>query len=105
MAIDSEKADIIVPENKFAKMRGVWFMPTVGMLKRWLKRTGFVDVKMIDISVTDHEEQRKTEFMPFESLSDFLDPSDREPHDRRLSDTGQSGYLGGAGELKSELSE
>ena len=76
MAIDSEKADVIVPKNKFAKMRGVWFMPTVGMLKRWLKRTGFTDVKIIDISVTDQQEQRKTDFMPFESLNDFLDPSD-----------------------------
>ena len=76
MAIDSEEVDVIVPRNKFAKMRGVWFMPTVGMLKRWLHRTGFTDVKIIDVSVTDHHEQRKTEFMPFESLSDFLDPSD-----------------------------
>ncbi|MDB4767075.1 tRNA 5-methoxyuridine(34)/uridine 5-oxyacetic acid(34) synthase CmoB [bacterium] len=76
MAIDSEKADVIVPKHKFAKMRGVWFMPTVGMLKRWLRRTGFVDVKVIDVSVTDQQEQRKTDFMPFESLSDFLDPND-----------------------------
>jgi len=74
MAIDSDSADVIVPENKFAKMRGIWFMPTVGMLKRWLQRTGFEDVRIIDVSVTDASEQRRTDFMPFESLTDFLDP-------------------------------
>ena len=74
MAIDSEDANVIVPKDKFAKMRGVWFMPTVGMLKRWLQRTGFAEIEVIDVSVTDASEQRKTPFMPFESLSDFLDP-------------------------------
>ena len=74
MAIDSESEDVIVPKDKFAKMRGIWFMPTVGMLKLWLRRTGFAEIKVVDVSVTDANEQRKTEFMPFESLSDFLDP-------------------------------
>lgn len=78
MAINSEDADVIVPKDKFAKMRGIWFMPTVGMLKRWLRRTGFRDIEIIDVSVTDANEQRKTEFMPFESLSDFLDPKNAE---------------------------
>ncbi len=76
MAIDSPDADVIVPPGKFAKMRGVWFMPTIGMLKRWLDRTGFADVMVIDVSVTDENEQRRTDFMPFESLRDFLDPAD-----------------------------
>lgn len=76
MAIDSRDADVIVPEDRFAKMRGVWFMPTTGMLKRWLKRTGFSDVKVIDVSITGDDEQRPTDFMPFESLGDFLDPLD-----------------------------
>ena len=74
MAMESDSADVIVPEDKFAKMRGIWFMPTVGMLKRWLKRTGFAEIEIIDVSVTDASEQRRTDFMPFESLSDFLDP-------------------------------
>ncbi len=76
MAIESDSADVIVPKNKFAKMRGIWFMPTVGMLKRWLKRIGFEEIEVVDVSVTDASEQRKTPFMPFESLSDFLDPND-----------------------------
>ena len=76
MAIDSDTAEVVVPEDRYMKMRGIWFVPTIGMLKRWLARTGFVDVKVVDVSVTDSSEQRKTDFMPFESLSDFLDPVD-----------------------------
>jgi len=51
-------------------------VPTIGMLKRWLDRAGFVDVKVVDVSVTDLTEQRRTDFMPFESLADFLDPEE-----------------------------
>ena len=76
MAVDSEKADVIVPEDRYMKMRGIWFVPTIGMLKRWLDRAGFVDVKVVDVSVTDLTEQRRTDFMPFESLADFLDPEE-----------------------------
>ena len=76
MAIDSQRVEVIVPEDRYMKMRGIWFVPTVGMLLRWLLRCGFVDVKVVDVSVTDSSEQRSTAFMPFESLADFLDPAD-----------------------------
>ena len=76
MAIDSDGTDIVVPEDRYMKMRGIWFVPTIGMLKRWLVRAGFVDVKVVDVSVTDSAEQRRTPFMPFESLSDFLDSAE-----------------------------
>lgn len=74
MAIDSDSPEVVVPENRYMKMRGIWFVPTIGMLKRWLDRAGFVDVAVVDVSVTDSSEQRRTDFMPFESLTDFLDP-------------------------------
>jgi tRNA (mo5U34)-methyltransferase len=73
MATESQQADVIVPAGRYMKMRGIWFVPSIGMLKRWLDRTGFVDVEIVDVSVTDSTEQGKTDFMPFESLSDFLD--------------------------------
>ena len=77
MAIDSMEADLVVPEDRYMKMRGIWFVPTIGMLKRCLVRTGFAEIKIVDVSVTAASEQRRTEFMPFESLDDFLDASDR----------------------------
>jgi tRNA (mo5U34)-methyltransferase len=47
----------------------------------WLKRCGFVDVNIVSQEVTTVDEQRATEWMSFESLSDYLDPAD---HSRTL---------------------
>jgi len=35
-----------------------------------------VDIEIIDESITTHEEQRKTEWMPYDSLEDALDKND-----------------------------
>jgi tRNA (mo5U34)-methyltransferase len=46
-----------------------------------LRRAGFSDVRCVDVSVTSIEEQRSTDWMRYQSLSDFLDPND---HSRTL---------------------
>jgi len=48
----------------------------VPALELWLRRAGFVDVRCVDVSVTSVEEQRSTDWMRYQSLSDFLDPTD-----------------------------
>ena len=73
--IDDDEASVLVPEGRYAKMRNAWFLPSVKMLKRWLKRTGFVDAEVIDVTATSTEEQRRTDWMTFESLADFLSPN------------------------------
>jgi tRNA (mo5U34)-methyltransferase len=70
--------EVLVPEDRYAKMRNVWFLPSVEMLQRWLRRTGFEDIKLLDVSRTTVQEQRRTDWMTFESLADFLDPNDPE---------------------------
>ncbi|MEM8733545.1 MAG: tRNA 5-methoxyuridine(34)/uridine 5-oxyacetic acid(34) synthase CmoB [Planctomycetota bacterium] len=77
IVIDGEDESVLVPKGRYAKMRNVWFLPTVPMLENWLLRTGFRDIQRIDVSTTTLEEQRKTSWMTFESLADFLDPEDR----------------------------
>ncbi|MFO7552878.1 MAG: DUF1698 domain-containing protein, partial [Haliea sp.] len=42
----------------------------------WLRKLGFVDEVLVDVSVTTVEEQRATEWMRFQSLADFLDAED-----------------------------
>lgn len=42
----------------------------------WLQKTGFVDIRCVDINETDFNEQRATEWMDYQSLSDFLDKDD-----------------------------
>jgi tRNA (mo5U34)-methyltransferase len=37
---------------------------------------GFRQIRLVDVSVTSLNEQRATSWMQFNSLSDFLDPSD-----------------------------
>ena len=64
------------PTDRYARMRNVWLLPTVAELTTWLQRSGFVDVEIIDKSVTTVDEQRSTEWMTFESLAEALDPAD-----------------------------
>ena len=76
LIIDSDALTCLVPEDRYAKMRNIWFIPSVPMLKLWLQRTGFRDAQVVDVSPTTKEEQRRTDWMTFESLADFLDPAD-----------------------------
>jgi tRNA (mo5U34)-methyltransferase len=64
------------PEDRYARMRNVWLLPTIPELEIWLGRTGFKDIAVVDKSITSSEEQRSTEWMSFESLHDALDPDD-----------------------------
>ena len=57
-------------------MRNVWLLPTIAELNTWLRRSGYVDIEIIDTSVTTTDEQRSTEWMTFESLRESLDPAD-----------------------------
>ena len=70
-------ANVLIPEDRYAKMRNVWFIPSAQLLLRWLQRAGFKDGRIVDVSSTKTSEQRRTEWMQFESLSDFLDPDDQ----------------------------
>ena len=76
LIIDGEKGNILNPEGRYAKMSNVWFMPSVPTLEGWVKRMGFENVHCIDVSRVTPQEQRTTDWMTFQSLKDFLDPSD-----------------------------
>ena len=57
-------------------MRNVWLLPTVAELTTWMARSGYRDIELVDETVTTVDEQRSTEWMPFESLREALDPDD-----------------------------
>ena len=75
LVIDGGLGEVLLPEARYARMRNVWFLPSCETLVAWLKRCGFVDMRVVDVSVTTTAEQRSTAWMPFESLQDCLDPS------------------------------
>ncbi len=73
LIIEGTEGEVLVPQNRYAKMRNVWFIPTADTIIQWLRRVGFKNVRLVNITRTTIEEQRSTDWMPFESLSDFLD--------------------------------
>lgn len=77
LIIDGDEQSVLVPKDRYAMMRNVWFIPSIPALTLWLKRAGFGNIQVLDVSQTDLSEQRRTEFMQFQSLGDFLDPNDR----------------------------
>ncbi len=78
LVIEGKENEVLVPQGRYAKMRNVWFIPSPVTLQSWLKRAGFKHIELIDVSKTTISEQRKTDWMPWESLEDFLDPNDNE---------------------------
>ncbi|RDH82350.1 MAG: tRNA 5-methoxyuridine(34)/uridine 5-oxyacetic acid(34) synthase CmoB [endosymbiont of Galathealinum brachiosum] len=76
LVIPGDEFQVLMPEDRYAQMRNVWFLPSSKAMIKWLQRCGFKNVKLVDESITGLEEQRSTEWMLFHSLKDFLDPQD-----------------------------
>ena len=76
LVIDGPEGQVLVPEGRYGKMPNVWFLPSPDTLVSWLRKQGFVNPRVVDISPTSIEEQRSTDWMTYDSLADFLDPTD-----------------------------
>jgi len=73
ICVDGEAGYSLTPEKKYARMGNVWFVPSILTLIQWLTRCGMKQISVIDESTTNSDEQRQTEWMPFDSLEDALD--------------------------------
>ena len=76
LVIEGGPGATLVPRGRYARMGNVWFLPSVDTLLGWLRKLGFLDAQLVDVTVTSTEEQRSTDWMRFHSLADFLDPAD-----------------------------
>jgi len=76
LVIEGGPGDTLLPEGRYARMGNVWFLPSCATLLGWLRKIGFTDPQLLDVTVTSVAEQRSTDWMRFHSLSDFLDPRD-----------------------------
>ncbi|MCR1809883.1 tRNA 5-methoxyuridine(34)/uridine 5-oxyacetic acid(34) synthase CmoB [Sulfurospirillum sp. hDNRA2] len=74
--IEGESPVALCPAQTYSKIPNVYFVPTVQALFNWLERAKFKDAEVLEIKVTDTNEQRKTEWIFGESLEHFLDPKD-----------------------------
>ena len=68
--------EVLVPAARYAAMRNVWAVPAPRTVVRWLRSTGFGEVRSVDITATRCDEQRRTAWMPHHSLAEFLDARD-----------------------------
>ena len=76
LVIEGGPGDTLVPEGRYARMGNVWFLPSCDTLLGWLRKLGYRDVQLVDVTATSTKEQRSTQWMHFQSLADFLDPAD-----------------------------
>lgn len=77
LVVEGDERTVLIPGDRYAQMRNVYFIPSALALKNWLEKCGFVDVRIVDVCQTTIEEQRRTDWMITESLAEFLDPNDR----------------------------
>jgi len=64
--------EIALSPKTYAKMKNVYFIPTLKALYNWIERAGFRDVEFIGKRYTTTNEQRKTEWIEGQSLESFL---------------------------------
>ena len=76
LVVDDPQGYSLTPAGRYAKMRNVWFIPSVQTLEYWMKRSGLTHIRTVDVTITSPDEQRSTDWMTFDSLPTFLDPND-----------------------------
>lgn len=74
--IPGEEPVALMPENRYARARGFWWLPTRSCLVHWLQRSGFSSIDIFDDILLTSAEQRRSSHAPIDSLADFLDPDD-----------------------------
>jgi tRNA (mo5U34)-methyltransferase len=70
------ESDLLIPQDRYARMRNVWAVPGTGRLEGWVGAAGLVDYRLVNHTKTSVGEQRSTDWMRFESLEKALDPLD-----------------------------
>lgn len=77
LVIEGELGEVLMPEDRYAQMRNVWFLPSCDTLLLWARRAGFKNPRIVEKNITSLEEQRSTDWMTYQSLTDFLGAEDK----------------------------
>ncbi len=62
----------LYPIGRYARMKNVWCIPSVSSITLALENLGFTNLRVVSVATTTSKEQRRTKYMPFESLADAL---------------------------------
>ena len=78
LVVEGPEDYVLVPKGRYAQMRNVYSIPSIKTLKSWLNNANFNNIRVVNVSKTTTEEQRKTLWIGENgaSLEDFLDPLD-----------------------------
>ncbi len=76
LVLEGDDSDVLVPDGRYARMRNVWAVPGLAVLQGWMRKAGLDDIAVLDIGRTTAAEQRRTDWMQFESLEACLEPGD-----------------------------
>lgn len=76
LVLEGQGKETLKPVGRYARMRNVHAIPSLAVLHDWLDEAGLTGAQVLNVSKTTTEEQRSTEWMTFESLSECLDVQD-----------------------------
>lgn len=77
LIVDQANGGILTPNDRYAQMRNVWSITTVEKTLSLLAEAGFSKARCVDQTITSLDEQRRTDWMRFHSLKEFLDPDEQ----------------------------
>lgn len=78
IGIPGKESHALFPEDRYACMKNIWFIPTLSCFINWAKKAKFTNIEVLSDTLLTNEEQRKTPWCPFpgQSLESALDPHD-----------------------------
>ncbi len=74
LVIRGDSQQVLLPDDRYAGMGNVYFIPTLSALEAWLTKCGFTNIQVVDCTYTTVEEQRTTSWTTSASLATFLAP-------------------------------
>ncbi|MDX1522001.1 MAG: DUF1698 domain-containing protein, partial [Anaerolineae bacterium] len=74
--IPGDEPVALTPRGRYARARGIWFLPTLSCLENWIHRAGFTNIRPVFAEPLSPAEQRRTAWADIDSLAEFLDPAD-----------------------------
>ena len=79
MGVPGEDSHALFPEERYAGMKNVWFIPSLSCLVNWVNKSGFKNVKILSSLPLSSKEQRLTDWCPApkKTLENFLDEKDQ----------------------------
>jgi tRNA (mo5U34)-methyltransferase len=75
-AIPGSQPFALFPDETYAKVPGTYFVPTGPCLVNWLKKAGYTAIELFCSHPMSSLEQRRTDWMSFESYEDYIDRID-----------------------------